>query len=160
MLATTLFFKGNNTDADRTWSRKVCGSLCRSKMQGSWPFGSIVFASKSTPGVKVPSLRFSFRDHLSLVGRRKYRSYALSLSVCAAHQSPTRVFFSSGLSGESAPVWVHRQRLAFAASVRSKKRRKRRIRRRRFEGGRRKGASSKDEESSKEPVQCSTLTRG
>ena len=32
----------------------------------------IVFASKSNPGIKVPSLRFSFWDHLSFVGRRKY----------------------------------------------------------------------------------------
>ena len=38
---------------------------------------SIVFASKSTRGVSVPSLRFSFRDHLSLVGQRKYRTHAL-----------------------------------------------------------------------------------
>ena len=35
---------------------------------------SIVFASKSTPGVWVPSLRFSFRDNLSFFGRRKYRT--------------------------------------------------------------------------------------
>ena len=84
---------------------------------------SIVLASKSTPGVWVPSLRFSFRDHLSLVGRRKYRT-PLSLSVCTAQKVIHMSFFSSGLSGESAPVWVHRPRLAFAASVRSKKKKK------------------------------------
>ena len=35
-LLTKLFFKADNPDADRTWSRKVFGRrLCRSKMQGS-----------------------------------------------------------------------------------------------------------------------------
>ena len=41
-LATKLFFKADNADADRTWSRNVFGRrLCRSKMQGSWPFGPV-----------------------------------------------------------------------------------------------------------------------
>ena len=41
-LSTKLFFKADNADADRTWSRKVFGRrLCRSKMQGSWPFGPV-----------------------------------------------------------------------------------------------------------------------
>ena len=40
-LATKLFFKAGSADADRTWSRKVRGSLCRPKMQGSWPFGPV-----------------------------------------------------------------------------------------------------------------------
>ena len=37
-LATKLFFKADNADVDRTWSRKVRCSLCRSKMRGSCPF--------------------------------------------------------------------------------------------------------------------------
>ena len=47
-LATKLFFKVDNAVADRTWSRKVRDSLCRSKMQGSpqVPAPSNVFASK------------------------------------------------------------------------------------------------------------------
>ena len=82
---------------------------------------SIVFAS--TRGVSVPSLRFSFRDHLSLVGRRKYRTRCdCHFARHISHPSSTSVFFSSGLSGENAPV--HRQRLASAASVRSKKKTK------------------------------------
>ena len=92
-----------------------------------------------------PEILFSRPSELS---GAEEMSYALWLSVCAAFQSSTRICFSSGLSGESAPV--RRQRLAFAASVWSKNKKKRRIRRR-FEGGRREGASSKEEESSKEP---------
>ena len=48
-------------------------------------------------------------------------------SVIIRH--PHEFFFSSGLSGENAPV--HRQRLAFAASVRSKKKKKKKKVRRR-----------------------------
>ena len=56
---------------------------------------SIVFASKPIPGVKVPSLRFSFRDHLSFVGRRKYRKrcdcqFARHISL---HMSPFQLVF-------------------------------------------------------------------
>ena len=115
---------------------------------------SIVFASKPTPGVLVPSLRFSFRDHLSFVGRRKYRTrcdcqFARHLSL---HMSP---FHGWCLSRARAPV--HRQRLPFGQrrldlAFGQRIRRNRRIQRRRFEGGRREGASSKEEESSKEPV--------
>ena len=54
-LATKLFFKADNADADWTWSRKVRGGLCWSKMQFARELAvrtlSIVFASKSTPGV-------------------------------------------------------------------------------------------------------------
>ena len=97
---------------------------------------SIVFASKSTPGVWVPSLRFSFRDNLSFVGRRKYRTrcdrqFALHISL---HMSPFQFGFEPSK--------------CTSAAFGQRKRRNRRIRRRRFEGGRREGASSKEEESS------------
>ena len=82
----------------------------------------IVFASKSTPGVYVPSLRFSFRDHLSLVGRRKYRTRCDCQCAWHIRHHGIWVFFSSGLSGESVPV--HYQGLAFVESVRSKKKEK------------------------------------
>ena len=71
----------------------------------------------------MPSLSFSIRDHLSWsVSGVVDISYAFWLSVCKALQSSTWVSFSPGLSGESAQV--HRQRLAFAASVRSKMKKK------------------------------------
>ena len=121
-LATKLFSKRTTLDANRTWSRKVRASFCWSKMQGkaylgSWPFGprrpvDRVFASKSTPGVALPELLLSRPSEFS--GAEEI-SYTFWLSNCAA----TWVFFSLGLSGESAPV--HWQRLAFVASVRSKK---------------------------------------
>ena len=114
---------------------------------------SIVFASKPTPGVWVPSLRFSFRDHLSFVGWRKYRTrcdcqFAPHISL---HTSPFQLVFEPS----KCPGPVHRQRLAFGQrrlAFGQRRRRNRRIRRRMFEGGRREGASSKEEESSKEPV--------
>ena len=71
-----------------------------------------MFASKSTPGVALPELLLSRPSEFS--GAEEI-SYTFWLSNCAA----TWVFFSLGLSGESAPV--HWQRLAFVASVRSKK---------------------------------------
>ena len=52
-LATKLFFKADNADADWTWSRKVQDAR---ELAVRAPL--IVFASKSTPGVLVPSMRF------------------------------------------------------------------------------------------------------
>ena len=99
-LETKLFFKADNADAGRTW-RCLSGSLCRSKMQGSWPFGPIDrVCEKSTPRILVPSLRPS-----ELIGAEKI-SHALWLSIFTALQSSTWVFFSSGLSGESAPICI------------------------------------------------------
>ena len=77
---------------------------------------SIVFAGKSTPGVKVPSLRFSFRDNLSFVGRRKYRTrcdcqFARHISL---HMSP----FQFGFEPSKCPS------ASTDTSVRSKKMKK------------------------------------
>ena len=62
---------------------------------------SIVFVSKSNPRGRgaFPEILLSRPSELS--GAEKI-SYAFWLSVCSAHQSSTWVFFSSGLSGESA----------------------------------------------------------
>ena len=117
------FFKADNADADRTRSRKVRGSLCRSKPE-SWPFGP----HRSCLPVNPPRGLGAFPIPEPLLSRpselngAEEISYAFWLPVCAAHQPSTWVFFSSGLSRESAPV--HRKRLAFAASVRSKKKKK------------------------------------
>ena len=64
----------------------------------------------------MPSLRFSFRDHLSFVGRRKYRTRC----DCqfARHIVSTWVHFSWCLSWASAPVRSKK------TSVRSKKKKK------------------------------------
>ena len=46
-------------------------------MQGSWPFGprrSCLRVNPPPVSMKVPSLRFSFRDNLSFVEWRKYRT--------------------------------------------------------------------------------------
>ena len=92
---------------------------------------SIVFASKSTPGSRRLPYQILLSRPSELSGAEEI-SHALWLSVCAAHQSSTWVSFSSGLSGESAPV--HWQKPAFDASVRSKKKKKKnskkRVRRR------------------------------
>ena len=103
----------------------------------------------------MPSLRFSFRDHLSFVGRRKYRTrcdrqFARHISL---HTSPFQLVFEpSKCPKASTETSVQSKK----TSVRSKK--KRRIQRRRFEGGRREGTSSKEGESSKKPVKCSSPT--
>ena len=84
---------------------------------------SIVFASKPTPGVLVPSLRFSFRDHLSLVGRRKYRTrcdcqFARHISL---HMSPFQLVFEpSKCPSASTETSVRSKK----TSVRSKKKKK------------------------------------
>ena len=77
-LATNLFSKkgeqrrcGLNVIAQGAWR-----GLCWSKMQGSWPFGprrSCLRVNFYPRGLGAFPARFSFRDHLSLVGRRKYR---------------------------------------------------------------------------------------
>ena len=75
-LATKLFFQGGqrrcglNVIAQGEWR----SLLVQDARELAVRTPLIVFVSKSTPGVKVPSLRFSFRDHLSLAGRRKYRT--------------------------------------------------------------------------------------
>ena len=79
-----------------------------------------MFASKPTPGVQVPSLRFSFRDHLSFVGRRKYRTrcdcqFARHISL---HMSPFQLVFEpSKCPSASRETSV----LSKKTSVRSKK---------------------------------------
>ena len=78
---------------------------------------SIVFASKPNPGVWVPSLRFSFRDHLSLVGRRKYRTrcdcqLARHISL---HMNPFQLVFELSKCPSASTE----------TSVRSKKKKKR-----------------------------------
>ena len=84
----------------------------------------------------MPSLRFSFRDHLSFVGRRKYRTrcdrqFARHISL---YTSPFQLVFEpSKCPKASTETSVQSKK----TSVRSKK--KRRIQRRRFEGGRREG---------------------
>ena len=119
---------------------------------------SVVFASKPTPvsrNSQVPFLRFSFRDHLRFVGRRKYRTrcdrqFARHISL---HTSPFQLVFEpSKCPKASTETSVHSKK----TSVRSKK--KGRIQRRRFERGRREGTSSKEGESSKKPVKCSSPT--
>ena len=154
-LATKLFFKANNADADRTWSRKVRGRrLCRSKMQGSWPFGprrSCLRVTRRPPVSRCLPWDSPSETIRALWGGGNFVAVTVSLRGTLVS---TWVLFSSGLSRASAPV--HRQTLAFG----QRKRRNRRIRRRRFKGGRREGASSKEEESSKEPVYCSSPTRG
>ena len=110
--------------------------------QGAWQSWSVQDARDLAPSIALASIHprglGAFPEILlwrpSQLSGAEEISYALWLSVCAAHQSSARVLLSSGLSGESAPM--HGQRLAFAASIRSKKK-KRIIRRRRFEGGRR-----------------------
>ena len=76
-LATKLFFKVDNARAAGP-NVIVQGAWQSLSVQDARELAvrapSIMFVSKSTPGVEVPSLRFSFRDHLSLVGRRKYRT--------------------------------------------------------------------------------------
>ena len=136
------FFKADNADVDRTRSRKVRGSFCRSKMQGSWPFGPRRPCLRVNPPPVQGALPEILLSRPSELSGAEETSYTFWLSVCPARRSSTRVLFSLGLSGESAPV--HRQRLVFAASVWSKKKERRRIQRRRFEGGRREGASSKE----------------
>ena len=86
-LATKLFFKADNADADRTWSRKVFGRrLCRSKMQRELA----VRARRSCLRVNPPPVSIgAFPEILlprpsELCGAEKI-SYALWLSVCAAH---------------------------------------------------------------------------
>ena len=145
-LATKLFFSKRTTPMQTERDR------ARSKMQGSWPFGPrrLCLRVNPPPRVQVPSLRFSFRDNLSFVGRRKYRTrcdcqFARHISF---HMSP----FQFGFEPSKCP--------SAAFGQLQRKRRNRRIRRKRFEGGRREGASSKEEESSKEPVYCFSLTRG
>ena len=70
------------------------GPRCKGLRELAVRAPSIVFASKSTPGVLVPSLRFSFRDNLSFVGRRKYSScdcqFARHISL---HMSPFQFGF-------------------------------------------------------------------
>ena len=86
---------------------------------------SIVFASKPTPGVQVPSLRFSFRDHLSFVGRRKYRTrcdcqFARHISL-HMHLSPFQLVFEpSKCPSASTETSVRSKK----TSVRSKKKKK------------------------------------
>ena len=80
--------------------------------------------SVNHPRVEVPSLSYSFRAHLSLVERSKYRMH-FDCQFARHFNHPHETFSGRGLGGESATV--HRQRLAFAASVRSKKKKKRRI---------------------------------
>ena len=63
------------TERDR--ARSLADVLVGPRCKGVGRSGpSIMSASKPTrtPGVQVPSLRFSFRDHLSFVERRKYRT--------------------------------------------------------------------------------------
>ena len=155
-LATKILFKADNADApDRTWSRKVRGRrLCRSKMQESWPFGPRRSCLRVNPPPVSRCLPWDSPSETIWAlwgGGNIVRAVTVSLRGTLVS---TWVLFSSGLSRASAPV--HRQILAFG----QRKRRNRRIRRRRFEGGRREGANSKEEESSKEPVYCSSLTRG
>ena len=84
---------------------------------------SIAFASKPTPGVWVPSLRLSFRDHLSFVGRRKYRTrcdcqFARHISF---HMSPFQLVFEpSKCPSASTETSVRSKK----TSVRSKKKKK------------------------------------
>ena len=84
---------------------------------------SIVFASKPTPGVLVPSLRFSFRNHLSFVGWRKYRrrcdcQFARHISL---HTSPFQLVFEpSKCPSASTETGVRSKK----TSVRSKKKKK------------------------------------
>ena len=119
---------------------RFLGRLCEARYKS---------ISANHPGRGLGAFPQLFLSRPSEVSGAEEQSYAFWLSVCAAS---TWVFFGSGLSGESTPVY--RQRRAFAASVRSKKKKnlKRRDRRRRFEGGWREGASSKEEGSSKDQV--------
>ena len=84
---------------------------------------SIVFASKPSPGVWVPSLRFSFRDHLSFVGWRKYRTrcdcqFERHISL---HTSPFQLVFEpSKCPSASTETGVRSNK----TSVRSKKKKK------------------------------------
>ena len=101
-------------------------------------------------GVQVLSLRFSFRDHLSFVGRRKYRTrcdcqFARHISL---HMSPFQLVFEpSKYPSASRETSVRSKK----TSVRSKKKKQKNLKKK-VKGGRREGASSKEEESSKEPV--------
>ena len=87
---------------------------------------SIVFASKPTTaaaGVQVPSLRFSFRDHLSFVGRRKYRTrcdcqFARHISL---HMSPFQLVFEPSKCPSASTETSVR---SMKTSVRSKKKKK------------------------------------
>ena len=84
---------------------------------------SIVFASKPTPDVWVPSLRFSFRDHLSFVRRRKYRTrcdcqFAQHISL---HMSPFQLVFEPNKCPSASTETSVRSK---KTSVRSKKKKK------------------------------------
>ena len=92
----------------------------------TWKFARRRGCSRAlgTRGLYVLWNYYAANSHAATPARRKYRTRCDC--HCARHishhPSSTWVFFSSGLSGENAPV--HRQRLAFAASVRSKKKKK------------------------------------
>ena len=76
-MATKFFSKRTTpmwTERDRACARCVAVFVVQDARELAVRAPSIVFASKSTRGASVPSLRFSFRDHLSLVGRKKYHT--------------------------------------------------------------------------------------
>ena len=125
----------------------------RSKMQGSWPFGPRRSCLRVNPPPMSRCLPWDSPSETIWAlwgGGNNYRTrcdcqFARHISF---HMSP----FQFGFEPSKCP--------SAACGQLQRKRRNRRIRRRRFEGGRREGASSKEEESSKEPVYCSSLTRG
>ena len=141
------FFKADNADADRTWSRKVFDRrLCRSKMQRELavrPRRSCLRVNPPPVSRCLPWDSPSETIWALWGGENIVRAVTVSLrGTLSPHES-----FSVGVWVEQVPQFGQR-RPAFG----QRRRRNRRIRRRRFKGGRREGASSKEEESSKEPV--------
>ena len=120
-LATKLFSKRTTpmrTERDRARSVADGCLSVQDARELAVRASSIVFASKSTPRVYVPSLRFFFRNNLSFVGRRKYRTrcdcqFARHISL---HMSP----FQFGFEPSKCPG------ASTDTSVRSKKKKKQR----------------------------------